>query len=140
MKKYNRGLCNQREVEPNKALLYVHLPLMRKTFTWLEWLTDLPPELCFSLTGLLPLVLCIIFPFLGPVFLVAVTPPAVLAQPVRSHQLRYYRTKTWPVLKVQTLGDAQVHALVSMVFPTHLLQQKTRHTGIMAHVVFAKTC
>ena len=43
--------------------MYIHLPLMRKTFTWLEWLTYLPPKLCFSLTGLLPLVLCIIYFF-----------------------------------------------------------------------------
>ena len=79
------------------------------------------------------LVLC----SLGPMFL---PPPTVLAQPVRSQQLRYYKTKTWPVLKRQTLEDTHAHALVLVVFPTHLLQWKTPHTGIKAHVVFAKTC
>lgn len=116
---------------------------MRKTFTWLEWLTYLPPELCFSFMGFTSPRVVYYFSFSwsyvpwGPMFL---PPPTVLAQPVRSQQLRYYKTKTWPVLKRQTLEDTHAHALVLVVFPTHLLQWKTPHTGIKAHVVFAKTC
>ena len=113
---------------------------MRKTFTWLEWLTYLPPELCFSFMGFTSPRVVYYFSFSWSYVPWGSDSTRRVGTTVRSQQLRYYKTKTWPVLKRQTLEDTHAHSQVLVVFPTHLLQRKTPHTGIKAHVVFAKTC
>lgn len=83
---------------------FVYSPsLMWKTF---KSLTYLPPELHFSIMGVFSLMFCVTALFLSPIFLVAVTSPAVL---VRSHQLYYHHAKTRPVLKLQRLGDTHTY-------------------------------
>lgn len=119
---------------------------MRKTFTWLEWLTYLPPKLCFSLTGLLPFVLCIIYFFFSwssvpcgsdSTRRVGATGEVTSVTLLQNKDLACAKTAN---TSGHTCTRPGFDGVSYSFAPTHLLQRKTRHTGIMAYVVFAKTC
>lgn len=73
----------------------------------------------------------IIFPFLSPIFLEAVTSSAVLEHTSKATSATLLQNKDLTCIKtVNTWRDT--HTLVSMVFPTNALQQPTQLTGVTA--------